>query len=68
MISPSSLTAGIALLSSLAGASPIVERQADKFTYFPLKTALASPCDLTTGLDGKIYVGRHLVNSISDLK
>ncbi|SMR52136.1 unnamed protein product [Zymoseptoria tritici ST99CH_1E4] len=64
MFTSTSFTAGIVLLSSIAGASPIEERQANKFTYFPLKTALASPCDLTTGLDGKIYADTFTSNKI----
>ena len=47
--------ASAALLTAAAYAAP-AERQASKFTYYPLKTPLASPCDITTGLDGKIYV------------
>lgn len=54
MFTSTSLAAGAALISIAAG-SP-VQRQASKFTYYDLKTALASPCDITTGQDGKIYV------------
>lgn len=57
------LTASIALLCGAAAASP-VERQDSRFQYFPLKTPLALPCDLTTGQDGNIYGDTFTSNKI----
>ncbi|KAF7185150.1 Virginiamycin B lyase [Pseudocercospora fuligena] len=58
-----SYIANAALLAAAAYASP-VERQASKFTYYNLTTPLASPCDLTTGQDGKIYADTFTANKI----
>ncbi|GIZ39141.1 hypothetical protein CKM354_000253200 [Cercospora kikuchii] len=55
--------AGTALLASAAYAAP-AERQASKFTFYPLKTPLASPCDITTGNDGFIYADTFTSNKI----
>ncbi|KXT07851.1 hypothetical protein AC579_1213 [Pseudocercospora musae] len=61
------IIASAALLATVAYASP-VERQASKFTYYNLTTPLASPCDLTTGQDGKIYASCRYIHRKQDRK
>ena len=52
---------GAFLLSAIANAAPA----SDGFTYFPMLTPLAGPCDLCTGPDGAIWAEDILVDKIA---
>ncbi|GIZ37116.1 hypothetical protein CKM354_000057600 [Cercospora kikuchii] len=67
------LTAALTLLAFNANAHPIVDelgeqelsaRQANRFSFFPLKTPLTGPCDLEHGPDGALWGEGILANNI----
>ncbi|KAB8542116.1 hypothetical protein FH972_025579 [Carpinus fangiana] len=57
----------LAALAAVASAFPqaVHDESASRFTYYDMPTALAGPCDLTTGPDGAIWVSDFLVNKIA---
>lgn len=53
-------------LTVLSSPTQLSERQVQdgRFTFYPLKTPLAGPCDLATGPDGALWGEDILVNII----